>query len=364
MNDYKVPNINEIELEMLNNMPDDYVKEVGTFTRDLIKTYTLQSFKIENLVADLHSKLDVNNLFDEELERFVKQRKGISKKNANPAKGILNVEGNGNIRIGDLFETESGNRYFSVENVEIIERGEVKIEATVPGANGNVGAGVINLIPITIQGISKVSNPSPLTDGYDKETDDSLRERYLIEIQKPATSGNIYHYMQWSREMVGVGDSKIFPLWDGNNTVQIVIIDDNKEVANQELIDRTQEYIDPKGENNVTWGTGAGQAPIGAYCTVISAIGRTIDIECTLVLEKEYELESVKPSVDKQIKEYLKSIAFKKNSVSYALMSSSILDVKGVQEWTTLTINGSQSNVLIGEKEVAILGEVNLNESQ
>ena len=27
----------------------------------------------------------------------------------------------------------------------------------------------------------------------------------------PATSGNVYHYMQWAREVAGVGDSKIFP---------------------------------------------------------------------------------------------------------------------------------------------------------
>lgn len=361
MDEYRVPSIEEIEREMLDNVPDDYVKEVGTFTRDLIKTYTLQSLKNEQLIAELYSKLDVNNLYGEELERFVKQRKGISKKKANPAKGFLKVEGNGSIKVGDLFETESGNRYFAVENIKINATGEVKIEATIPGVNGNVGANTIKLIPITLSGIAKVTNPQPLIDGYDEETDESLKERYFIELQKPPTSGNIYHYIQWSREVVGVGDARIFPLWNGNNTVQVVIIDDNKETANQELINRTQEYIDPKGENNATWGTGAGQAPIGAYCTVISATGKIIDVNSTLILEKGYTLEVVQPLVEKKLKEYLKSIAFKKNSVSYALMSSWIMDVEGVQEWTTLTINGSQNNIKVEEKEVGILGSVILS---
>lgn len=361
MSDYNIPNIDEIELEMLNNVPDDYVKEVGTFTRDLIKAYALQSLKNEELIDDLYSKLDVNNLYGEELERFVKQRKGIYKKKANPAKGFLKVEGNGTIKVGDLFETESGNRYFAVENIQVTGTGEVKIEAIIPGVNGNVGANTIKLIPITLPGITKVTNPQPLIDGYNEETDDSLKERYFIELQKPPTSGNIYHYIQWSREVVGVGDARIFSLWNGNNTVQIVIIDDNKEPANQELINRTQKYIDPKGDNNATWGTGAGQAPIGAYCTVTSATGKTIDVNSTLILEKGYTLEMVQPLVEKQLKEYLKSIAFKKNSVSYALMSSWIMDAEGVQEWTTLTINGAQNNVKIEEKEVGTLGSVILS---
>lgn len=361
MNDYNVPSIDQIMREMLANISDDYVKEPGTFTYDLTKTYGLQSLKNENLIADLYSKLDVNNLYGEELERFVKQRKGIYKKKANPAKGFLKVDGNGTIKIGDLFETESGNRYFATSEIEIKGSGEVKIEAIIPGVIGNVGANTIKLIPITLTGITKVTNPQPLNDGYDEETDESLKERYLIELQKPATSGNIYHYMLWGREVIGVGATKIFPLWNGNNTVQIIIIDDNKEPANQELINRTQDYIDPKGESNITWGTGAGQAPIGAYCTVTSATGKLINVESTLILNEGYTLEKVQTLIEEKLKDYLKSIAFKKNTVSYALMSSWILDVEGVQEWTTLTLNGFQSNIKIEEKEVAVLGSVILN---
>lgn len=361
MSGYNVPSIEQIMSELLGNISDDYVKEPGTFTYDLTKTYGLQSLKNENLIASLYSKLDVNNLYGEELEIFVKQRKGIYKKIANPSKGILKVEGNGTIKKGDIFETESGNRYFATSEIEIKVSGEIKIEASTPGAVGNVGANTIKLIPITIPGILKVTNPLPLSDGYDEETDESLKERYFIELQKPATSGNIYHYMLWGREVIGVGATEVFPLWNGNNTVQVIIIDDNKEPANQELINRTQEYIDPKGINNTTWGTGAGQAPIGAYCTVASAIGKYINVASTLILNEGYTLERVQPLIEQKLKDYLKSIAFKKKEVSYALMSSWILDVEGVQEWTIFTINGAQSNIKIEKKEVAVLGSVTLN---
>lgn len=363
MIEYKVPTIDEIEEEMLNNISDDYVKDVGTFTRDMTRTYAIESHKFEKKLEEYYKKLDIYNLTGNELTKFVEQRKGLHRKSANPAKGILTVEGTGIIKIGDVFETASGNRYKATEEVAINKAGIANIEAIEPGSSGNVGANSIVFIPVTIQGISKVTNKNQLIDGYDEETDDSLRERYLIEIQKPATSGNVYHYMQWGREVVGVGDVRVFPLWNGNNTVQIVIIDDNKVVANQELINRVQEYIDPKGINDSTWGTGSGAAPIGAYCTVSTATARTINIECKLVLEKEYELDLIKPLIEDEIKRYLKSIAFKKNNVSYALLSSWILNIDGVQEWTTFTINGNQENIKIEEKEVAVLGSVNLSVS-
>lgn len=359
--DYKVPSVAEIEEEILKNISDDYVKEPGTFTRDLIKTFAIESHALEEKLINVYKKLDVYNLSSDELERFVEQRKGVKRKCANSSKGILTVEGNGKIKIGDIFETENGTRYKSIENIVISGNGKVRIESVIPGSNGNVGSNSIIMMPITIQGITRIYNEEQLIDGYDAETDESLRERYLIEIQKPATSGNIYHYMQWGREVTGVGDVRVFPLWNGNNTVQMVIIDDNKVNANAELVKRVQDYVDPKGERNETWGTGTGQAPIGAYCTVTSAIPKAININTRLILKRGYDIEKLKPLIKEEIKKYLKSIAFKRDAVSYALLSSWILNIEGVQEWTTFTLNGTQSNVAIGEKEVAIMGEVQIN---
>lgn len=65
----------------------------------------------------------------------------------------------------------------------------------------------------------------------DQETDDELRARYYIKIQTPATSGNAYHYRLWSKEVSGVGDAKVYPLWNGNGTVKVLIIDSNKTGA-------------------------------------------------------------------------------------------------------------------------------------
>ena len=362
MTDFKAMALEEKLNIMLDSISDDYIKVPGTFTYDLIKTYVLASNTLEEKIERLWKMFNIYNLSGEELERYVFQRKGVKRKKANSAIGIVTVKGNGTINEGDLFETKAGTRFASIETKVINIEGDVKVKAVIPGSIGNVGANSIILIPITLQGITGVTNKNSTYDGYDTETDTSLRERYLIEVQKPATSGNIYHYMQWAREVPGVGDSKVFPLWNGNNTVQVVIIDDNKSPASEELIKRVQEHIDPKGLSNETWGTGAGEAPIGAYCTVSSATAKNINVNMRIVLEKGYELSQITLLIKEKIKEYLKEIAFNKSAVSYSVLSSSILSIKGISEWTEFSINNEHSNIQIGEKEVAVIGTVNVNE--
>ena len=362
MADFKAMTLEEKLEIMLSNISDDYIKIPGTFTHDLIKNYALAATTLEEKIERLWGMFNIYNLSGNDLERYVFQRKGVKRKEANAATGVVTVKGNGTVREGDLFETPGGVRFAATETKVINISGDVKVKAVTSGSIGNVGANSITLIPVTLQGITSVTNQNPTIDGYDIETDTSLRERYLIEVQKPATSGNIYHYMQWAREVPGVGDSKVFPLWNGNNTVQVVVIDDNKAPASEELVKRVQEYIDPKGKSGETWGTGAGQAPIGAYCTITSATAKNINVDVTVVLNSSYELQNVISDVKDKIKQYLKDIAFIKSAVSYSVLGSMILDIEGISEWTELSINGSHSNVSIGEKEVAVMGTVNVNE--
>ena len=163
----------------------------------------------------------------------------------------------------------------ATETVAVADVATVKVQAVKAGKTGNVGAKSIILMPKTIQGIKSVNNIKATYDGFDAETDASLLERYLIAVRTPATSGNVYHYKQWAREVEGVGDTRIFPLWNGANTVKVVIIDDNQQPASLELVKKVQDHIDPMGEDNATWGAGYGEALIGAYSTVDGLLQKT-----------------------------------------------------------------------------------------
>lgn len=362
MADFKAMSLEEKLEIMLSNISDDYIKIPGTFTHDLIKTYALAATTLEEKIERLWGMFNIYNLSGNDLERYVFQRKGVKRKEANAAIGVVTVKGNGTVSEGDLFETPGGIRFVATETKTIKTTGDIKVKAVIPGSSGNVGSNSITLIPVTLQGITSVTNQKQTTDGYDIETDISLRERYLLELQNPPTSGNKYHYMVWAREVVGVGDSRIFPLWNGNNTVKIIIIDETKQPASPELVKRVQDYIDPMGERNETWGTGAGEAPIGAYCTVTSATAKNININLTLVLQKNYELDKIILQIKEKVKDYLKEIAFKKSFVSYAILGSLILDIEGILEWTEFSINGEHRNIAIEDSEVAILGTVDAHE--
>lgn len=360
---YTAKSADEILEEMLNNIPDDYIKSVGTFTHDLIKTYALEGAELEKKLSDIWDFFDIHRLTGEELDKRVFQLQGLIRKPATYSIGELTVNGTGTITKGDIFETINGVQFKSLETKSIVNTGVIKIQAVIPGDISNVGAKTITQMPVTIQGIKSCNNEKATYDGFNAETDESLLSRYDIKVQMPATSGNVYHYMQWAREVAGVGDSKIFPLWNGKNTVKTVIINDLKQVASNELVKKVQEYIDPKGEDESTWGCGYGEAPIGAYCTVISASAKTINIEVTLTKEEGVNSEVLSERIKQSLTLFLQSIAFKKNYVSYSLISNSILETPGVIEWSSLTVNNGTSNIQIGDEEVAILGEVTIHEN-
>ena len=66
----------------------------------------------------------------------------------------------------------------------------------------------------------------------------------------------------------------------------------------------------------------------------------------------------VTQAVKDAVADYLKSIAFKQSYVSYAQIAAAILAAPGVQDFADLTVNGGTANVSVGERQVAVLGEV------
>ena len=66
-------------------------------------------------------------------------------------------------------------------------------------------------IPYNASGITAVQNITDFTGGYDAESDADLLERYLEKVSRPNVSGNKYHYIEWAKEVSGVGDVKVIP---------------------------------------------------------------------------------------------------------------------------------------------------------
>lgn len=347
----------QIKADMLKNIDDSYEKSEGFLTGDLVRSSSIEIANLYEAISGIMDKVDVNALDGEDLTRFVYQRRGIIRKKGTKAKVLLVVSGNGTISKGDLFSTKNNIIFESVESKTIDGSGAVLAQCTISGVIGMVGAGSVVQFPVTIKGINEVSNFAPSFDGFHEESDESLRERYYEDLEKPATSNNIYHYMLWAKSVAGVGDAKVFPTWNGKNTVKVLIVDSDKQPASSNLVEEVQNYIDPSDADR--WGKGHGQSAIGSFCTVESAHGKSIVIEASIVKENGYLEEMVVKSVSDNIKEYFGTVALKSDYISHAKITSLILTSEGVQDASDIKVNSSLTgNIDLLENEVPILSEL------
>lgn len=351
-------NIDTIHNTMLDNISDDYQKTEGFPTYDITRGFAFALLVLWKKAEEIEMKQNVDNLTGDELETFVAQRKGTIRKQATYAEGVLTiVEGNGTIHVGDLFESEGGIKYESLETKDVMNGSTVKIRCTQAGSAGNVAANVITKMPITIQGIISVTNQKPIVGGENTETDNDLRERYYEELREPATSGNKYHYKEWAKEVTGVGEANVIDTWQGKGTVKIVIINADRQAASESLVNDVQEYIDPHKN-----GDGAGEAPMGAVCTVVSATNIPININVTGIVTNGNVAESeIRDALAKKVESYLKEIAFKQNYVSAAQIASFVIGLDYIKDYDTCTINGDNKKVTLSDEEVAVKGTIEVH---
>lgn len=345
----------EILDEMLSAMPESYQKAIGFPTYDLLAAVSLRMEGTDTAIDEARQQLDPENLHDSALDRYIYPRSGLERKAATFAHGSLTVTGTGTVGQGTLFESGGGVQYYATETIAIEGEGTVPVTCTVDGTAGNLPAHSVTQMPVAVQGIASCDNPEPIGGGYAEESDSEYYARYLVVLRTPATSGNIYHYMQWALEVAGVGHVKVFPRVQGANTVDVVIADNAGQPASPALVKSVQDYIDPDSE-----GAGRGQAPIGAQCFVTAATGKAITVSCTVSKSDTADEENVTAAIKSAVADYLASTVFAQSYVSYGQIAAAILSADGVVDFEGLAVGGSTSNIAVGERECPVLGEVTI----
>ena len=271
---------------------------------------------------------------------------GIERKPATKAKrkGLFFASGEVpvDVPLGSRFTADSLN-YIVLGK---LEAGAFTLECETAGEVGNSPVGA--MLPIDyIPGLSQANLTDILEEGTDEESDEKLLEEYRIRVRQPATSGNSYQYRQWAMEVSGVGDAKIFPLWDGPGTVKVVIVDTERQPAQAGLVSEAAAFIEEV-------------RPIGAAVTVVSGSGKAMNVSATVALASGYTLQSVSDAFTAAFSDYLKSIAFSLSYVSYARVGTLLLSIPGVLDYTTLTFNGNTANVALLNEEIPVIGTVDL----
>lgn len=280
---------------------------------------------------------------------------GVFRKTATRSTGNVTFTGTPGAMIPTGFKVYSDTQTFEVVYGGVIgDSGTVdlRVRSIETGVNVNVPIGAIKKMD-SVDGLREVHNAEPITGGTDQEDDESLRERLLLRMRYPGTSGNKYHYLHWAMEVDGVGRVKVFPEWNGPGTVKVSILDRNQGVASQELMQKAKDHID------VDDGSGDTLAPIGATLTVSTATAVTLNIEAKITGVDE----TVKPSDLMEVyayflKEYFTEIAYTRERVTVAKLIDLLWRIDGVGEILSLQVNGGTDNIAIGEEEIPVVGSV------
>lgn len=361
----------EVTADLLSNVPDKYQKNVGYFTWDFLRAIGKVFVELWDKLSYLTAFYNIENLNYDDLVKFVFQRGGIIAHEETYASGVLTVlSGTAAVLKGSVFETESGLQFESLEAKTVNANDTIAVQCLISGSVGNVPAQTI--IISNVSGIT-VENSEAMTGGYEKETKESIIDRYYKKIQKPISSGNKEHYKYWAKEITGVGSAKVKPLWNGNNTVKVIIVDSNNAPASANLINTVQDYIDPYelvGGVKVGWGCGNGQAPVGAYCTVDGPQVLNINVSVDVSLKTGAAIIQTKTNITNAVIDYLKTVVNKffndeEVVVSYAAISSAIYNAEGVNDFENLTVNGGTNNIAIADTttycECPVLNSIEIN---
>lgn len=210
-----------------------------------------------------------------------------------------------------------------------------------------------DLIPITDMpdGLTYAKVTECLIEGENQVEDDDIRSAYFEFVNNSTTDGNVAQYERWCAEYDGIGNAKITPLWNGDNTVKVSILSASNGVASDELIAEFQAYLDP----GIT-GMGDGVAPIGAFVTVNTATEFPISISGTVSMKPGYTDTS---TIDTALTDYFAEVAYKTSTIAYMTIGAAILNAEGVAFVTNLEVNGGTSDVTLGEEEIPVLGTTN-----
>jgi uncharacterized phage protein gp47/JayE len=321
----------------------------GSYTNDLVSAVALELWKFYNSLNALIPIVYVDETSGEYIDKRAAYY-GIIRKPGTKATTILTFTGtDGTVIPKDtVFLTADGLQFVTTETATIANgTASVTASAAEVGEVYNVPAGTITQQIISISGLSTVTNTAAI-GGTDPESDASLVARLYNYLQKPASSGNIYHYEQWALEVDGVGAVKVVPLWNGPGTVKVIIAGPDKGPVDAAVVANCAEHIESC-------------RPIGATVTVVSAQSLPIDVSATVELESTTTKDIVQEAFTERLAEYLRNIAFDKYEVVYNRIAYMLLDIDGVIDYSSLTVNGGTANITIGADQVPVAGTVVIN---
>ena len=335
-----------IKQRILNNINIDIDKREGSFTSNMVSPLSQELAKAYINMSDILSLGFIEDNFDIFLDKRVSEF-GVYRKQGSKAIGEIKVEGKDGATIENGTILKANNLYFTVLNdIELPTDNILYVEANEVGYKYNLLANTEFELVEKNDKVTSLINETDFKNGVDIESDEDLRKRFVKVVNNPSTSGNKAHYEEWALEVDGVGRAIVYPLWDGNGTVKVMVIgNDNKPVA-EDIINNCKLHI----EENM---------PIGCQLTVITPSLLNVSVKASIELKEGYTLEDIKSDFENSLNEYLKEVT---TELTYSKVYGLLANHVGVEDMSILKLNDSSNNIAISEDKIINISEIILSE--
>ena len=353
--------------DVLKNAPDGVDTRQGSIFYDAVSGVLI---KIAKLYTDLDLIMDLTRIqtaTDEALDTKAGEY-GITRLSATRAKYDVTFEG-AVPTAGMRFYSDG--QYFTL--IEDPEAGFL-LEAEIAGTSQNNIYEGTQAVPVSrIAGLTAAAFGKLYESGTDSESDDSLRNRVQEKIAGPAENGNKQHYKTWCESIDGVGRARIFPLWNGPNTVKAVLIDGAGAPCSPSKVEEVQTYIDPaaKGYTAVVDGRtyvvgdglGEGVANLGAHFTAAAALPLEITVAFHAELAAGYSVDDAEREAADAIVEYFHKLVLETETAADIIVRTSsvgaiLMTLDSLLDYHDLTLNGGTGNIRSREDYVPVLERV------
>ncbi|MBC5736069.1 baseplate J/gp47 family protein [Lawsonibacter faecis] len=299
---------------------------------------------------------------------------GMTRKAGTRARAEITLTGRAGTALaaGTVFLTAGGLEFELTEAVAIGEDGAAvgELEAAEVGSAYNVEAGAICRMYVNPLGLDGFA-AGAARGGTDAETDAELVARYYERRRKPPTSGNVYHYDQWAREVDGVGLCKVLPLWAGPGSVRVLVSDKDLGEAAGAILEAVEAHI----REEMPIGPAVTVAGMEAVEIAVSVSGLLLDASATLAQVQSaltaalgaYFRAQAESSVAQHYRWYAAHCGAGVTQIDYAgdtytlrhnAVAMELLSIPGVLDFGALTMNGSEGNLQLAVGQLPRLGRV------
>jgi len=361
--------------KMLDQVPENIDKREGSIIYDSLAPAAMicaeQSLELANIIRQTYIKTAQGEFLDYRAIEHGTNRYLATQTEVRAIFQDQDGQPINNVVVGDRFASIGEQPiFYTVTKINDDLSGELIADEAGTAPNSYLG----QILPVTSNDalywaeIKEVTIPA-----RDAENDKHLRARILNANSWIAYGGNVSDYLDMMSKIREVGATQVYPTWQGPGTVKLVIINNDYKPASNTLIKKVKEEIDPEDKTT----QGYGLAPIDHRVTVVAPEILNVNIEATVIVGADANLETVKNNIKKTLEDFFNSLRQTWSNIDstvgrgYSMIIyrskilSRIMMVEGVANSSMPKLNGKDEDIVLtfnnAVSQLPMLGEVTVN---